>query len=141
MKFGEKLKEQRTKAKLSQSELAKIIGCTRNTLVNYETGASYPQDRSVYTKFAKLFNVDVNYFLTEDEEFLTMAAENYGKRGQAQAAMLLEQAGALFAGGELSEADQIAFLHEMQGLFLESKKIARDKFTPKKYKQRPNDTN
>lgn len=140
MKFGEKLKEQRIKAQLNQADLAKAIGCSRRTLINYELGTYYPKDRSTYFTLAKFFNVDVNYFLAEDEEFLTAAAESYGKKGQEQAALLLEQAGALFAGGELSETDQLAFLHDMQALFLESKKIAREKFTPKKYRNKQNKT-
>jgi transcriptional regulator with XRE-family HTH domain len=135
MKFGDKVKEQRKKRKLSQGELAKAIGVSMRTLSNYENSTSYPQDRSIYFKLADFFNVDVNYFLTEDEEFLTVAAENFGKKGQAQAEMILEQAAALFAGGELSEADQIAFLRDMQALFLESKQIAREKFTPHKYRK------
>ena len=138
MKFGEKLKEQREKHDLTQSETAARIGISLRTMRNYETCSSYPQDRSIYYKFADLFKVDVNYFLTEDEEFLTEAAKIYGKRGQDQARVILEQSAALFAGGELSESDQIAFLHEMQGLFLESKKIARDRYTPKKHKAKNN---
>ena len=135
MKFGEKIREQRKKAELSQEELSKAISVSIRTLKNYEGGASYPQDRSVYFRLAEFFKMDVNYFLTEDEEYLALVGENYGKRGQAQASLILEQAAALFAGGELSETDQIAFLHNMQALFLESKEIARDKFTPKKYRK------
>ena len=134
MKFGEKLREQRNKAGLLQEDLGKALGISRRTLINYENGNSYPQDRNVYFKLAEFFNVDVNYFLTEDEEFLTLAAEGYGKRGQAQANHILEQAAALFAGGELSEKDQIAFLHNMQALFLESKEMAKEKFTPNKFR-------
>jgi transcriptional regulator with XRE-family HTH domain len=135
MKFGEKLKEQRKKRGLSREDVAKEIGTTRQTLLNYENCATYPQDRTIYFKLAEFFDVDVNYFLTEDEEFLTVAAESYGKRGQDQAKIILEQAAALFAGGELSDNDQRAFLHNMQDLYLESKAIARDKFTPHKYKK------
>jgi transcriptional regulator with XRE-family HTH domain len=135
MKFGEKVREQRNKAGLLQADVAEAIGVTKRTLANYEGGASYPQDRSVYVKLANFFGVDVNYFLTENEEFLTAAAKGYGKRGQAQAEVILEQAAALFAGGELSETDQLAFLHNMQALFLESKEIARKKYTPKKYRK------
>ena len=135
MKFGEKVREQRIKANLSQADAAKAIGVTRATLVNYEGGKSYPQDRSIYFKLAKLFDVDVNYLLTENEEFLTIAAQKYGKKGQEQANAILEQAAALFAGGELSETDQLAFLHNMQALFFESKEIAREKFAPKKYRK------
>jgi transcriptional regulator with XRE-family HTH domain len=84
MKFGEKVKEQRKKAGLLQDDLAKAIGVTKRTLRNYEVGTSYPQDRSIYIKLADFFKVDINYFLTEDEEFITAAAESYGVKGQAQ---------------------------------------------------------
>jgi len=134
MKFGEKVREQRKRRKLSQTELAKELGVTLRTLGNYETGASHPKTRDIYFKLAAFFDVDVNYFLTEDEEFLTTVAERYGKRGLDQASVILDQTAALFAGGELSETDQIAFLHDMQRLFLDSKEKAREKFTPKKYR-------
>jgi transcriptional regulator with XRE-family HTH domain len=134
MRFGEKLREQRNKAGLTQDELAKMLGVTRNTLANYERGVSHPQNRNVYYKLADFFRVDVNYFLTENEEFLAEAAKNFGKRGQEQAQVILEQAAALFAGGELSETDQLAFLRDMQSLFLDSKEHAREKYSPKKRK-------
>jgi transcriptional regulator with XRE-family HTH domain len=135
MKFGEKVREQRLKLGLRQSDVAKAVGVTMWTLSNYEKGASHPKDRSIYFKLADFFKVDVNYFLTEDENFLAEAAEGYGRRGRVQAEAVLEQAAALFAGGELSEEDQIAFLHEIQGLFLDSKQRAREKFTPNKYRE------
>ena len=135
MKFGDKLREQRVKRNLRQEDVALAVDVNPRTYQNYEAGASYPKSRSVYFKFADFFKVDVNYFLTEDEEFLTEAAEKYGKHGREQAEALLEQAAAMFAGGELSEDDQIAFLHEIQGLYLDSKQRARQKFTPIKYRQ------
>ena len=134
MKFGDKLKFQRKKKNITQEKLAEAIGITNRTLGNYENGVSHPQNRKIYFKLAEFFCVDVNYFLTEDEEFLTAAAEEYGKRGQLQAQQILEQTAALFAGGELSDKDQLAFQLEMQQLFFESKEIARKKFTPKKYR-------
>ena len=136
MKFGQKVQEQRKKAGLLQQQLADKLGITKRTLANYEGGNSYPQNRSLYTKLSEIFNVDINYFLTEDEEFLTQAAQMYGKRGQAQAQIILDQAAALFAGGELSEKDEIAFLHDMQAIFLESKKIARKKYSNKGRKKK-----
>ena len=50
----------------------------------------------------------------------------------AQAKKIKEQTTALFAGGELSEEDQAAFIKEMEALFLDAKTDAK-KFTPKKY--------
>ena len=49
-----------------------------------------------------------------------------------QAKKIKEQTTALFAGGELSEEDQAAFIKEMEALFLDAKEDAK-KFTPKKY--------
>ena len=45
----------------------------------------------------------------------------------------------LFAGGSLSEEDQKAFAIEMQRIFMDSKKVAREKFTPKKYRKNAED--
>jgi len=133
MKFGDKLRQQREKQGLSQEKLGQQVGISKRTLINYEKGASHPQDRNVYFKLADFFDVDVNYFLTENEEFLAKAAERFGKKGQDQARALLEDATALFTGGELSEEDKLGFLHDIQAAYLMSKDIAREKYTPKKY--------
>ena len=135
MNFGEKLREQRKKRNLSQEQLAEVLDVTVRTLGNYENGKSHPQDRKIYFRLAEYFGMDVNYFLTIDEEFLTAAAESYGRKGQIQAQQILQQTAALFAGGELSEKDQLAFQLEMQEIFFESKNIARKKYTPKKYRK------
>ena len=73
--------------------------------------------------------------MTENEEFLTDVGALYGRRGQAQASEILSQTRELFAGGSLSEEDQKAFAIEMQRIFMDSKKVAREKFTPKKYRK------
>ena len=134
MKFGEKLREQRIKHGLTQDELAKALGVTRRTLCHYEQLERYPKQRAFYAKLADFFAVDVNYFLTEDEEFLTAAAEKYGRRGLSQAQSVLDQAAALFAGGELSADDQEAFVREIQELYFDAKERAK-KYSPKKYRK------
>ena len=51
-----------------------------------------------------------------------------------QAQQILEQAAAMFAGGSLTDEDKIAFMDEIQSLYLDSKRRAK-KFTPKKYRK------
>ena len=46
MTFGEKLRKYRTEKRLSQAELAKLAGLGVNTISNYESGKTYPQNRS-----------------------------------------------------------------------------------------------
>jgi len=134
IKFGEKLKEQRIRRGLTQIELATALGIARRTLCYYEQGVSYPKQRAFYRKLADFFEVNVNYFLTESEEFLTEAADKYGRRGLSQAQAVLDQAAALFAGGELSDDDQQAFIREIQELYFDSKERAQ-KFIPKQYQK------
>ena len=135
MKFGDKVKDLRTQKKMTQGELAKAVGLSPRVIFAYEHRENYPRRRENYKKLADFFEVDVNYLLTEDEELITQAGERYGRTGAAQAQELFEQVSALFAGGDLSEDDQLAFVHEIQSLYLDSKARARAKFTPKKYRK------
>ena len=122
MKFRDKLRFQREKKGISQEKLAEIAGVTRGSIANYEQGVSYPKNRDVYRKLSDFFCVDINYFLTEDEDeiFLAAAMERFGKEGLGKAEVLLRETAALFAGGDLSEKDKIAFQREMQAIFLDS---------------------
>ena len=115
------------------------MGVTRRTIGGYEAGTTYPRTRDMYAKLAELLETDVNYLMTENEEFMTEVGSLYGRRGQAQASEILSQTRELFAGGSLSEEDQKAFAIEMQRIFMDSKKVAREKFTPKKYRKNAKD--
>lgn len=132
MKFNEKLKKLRKDMKLSQGQLAAKIGVSSRSVASYEAGTSYPRYKETYDALADALGVDVNYLRTEDEEFLEDVGQQFGSRGQRQATAILTEAKQLFAGGELSDEDKLAFLTEMQQLFLDSKQRAK-KFTPKKY--------
>lgn len=134
MKFCEKVKEARNKAGLKQDELAKAIGVSLRTITNYESGERYPKKREVYYKLADVLKVDVNYLLTEDEEFLIDAEKQYGKRSAKQAKELLAEVSGLFAGGDLADED----LDEMMKGIQEAYWIAKEKnrkYTPQKYRK------
>lgn len=134
MKFGEKLKNLRKEKGLNQTVLANEIGVSLRTVISYETGKSYPQKREIYSKLANFFNVDNNYLLTEDEEFIANAEEKYGNRAAKQAAELVAEIGGLFAGGDLSEADKDAVMRSLQQAYWDAKEDNM-KYTPKKYRK------
>ena len=136
MKFSDKLKNIREEKDVSQEDLAKAIGVSLRSIQYYETRERYPRDRKIYYKLAEFFGVDVNYFLTENEEFLDEAAIKYGRKGQLQAAELLEQTKGLLAGGDLSPEDQKSFVLDMQRLFFIASDIASEKFDPTKNKKK-----
>ena len=86
------------------------------------------------TKNRRILRVDVNYLLTDDEEFVVNASDRYGTRGMRQAQELIDGMSGLFAGGMLSEQDKDAVMKTLQDIYWESKARNVEKYTPKKYK-------
>ena len=132
MKFGEKLRLARKRKKMTQEELAVQVGVSKRTIVNYESGEIYPKGRAMYTNLANVLDLEPSYLLSEDEEFILGVSEMYGVRGRMQARRLIDQVSAMFSGGELDDDDKLAFVHQVQELYLESKEYSK-RFTPKKY--------
>lgn len=135
MKFCDKLKNARKAKKLKQDELGKLVGVSSRTIQNYETANMYPKSREVYYKLAEVLEVDVNYLLSEDEEFITEAQSKYGYKGRRDAAQLVEQISGLFAGGSIPEEDKDAIMKAIQDAYWEAKEENK-KYTPKKYRNK-----
>ena len=121
MKFGEKLRTQRKKCGLTQSELAAQTGVALKTIINYENGNTYPQNREIYTILANILGVEAASLHNETDDFMTKAGEAYGKHGMDQARSLVEQIGCLFAGGELEQEDKDAVMLALQKAYWDAK--------------------
>lgn len=62
MEIGKIIKELRVEQKLTQTELAKQLNTTQDTISLWELGKSYPDILSVIA-LAKIFNVSSDYLL------------------------------------------------------------------------------
>ena len=134
MKFKDKVREGRIHKNMTQQQLADALGVALRTLTNYERGERYPRNREIYKKLADIFEVDVNYLLTEDLEFAIQAGEKYGARAAIQARGMVDELGGMFAGGELTEEDMDAVMKAMQQFYWDAKENNK-KYTPKKYRK------
>lgn len=67
MSLGEKLKLLRTSKKMSQQDVASLLGIERSTYGKYETGDSSP-DYSKLVTLANFFNVTTDYLLSVQKE-------------------------------------------------------------------------
>lgn len=139
MAFADIIKKERAKLQMTQADFAKYIGVSHRSLQNYELGINHPRSREAYQKIATALGLDVNYLLTENEEFVLGIAEQYGSRGAQGATKVLSDVKALFAGGEMAEEDMDVFMKAVQDAYWEVKKINKEKYTPKKYRKEDND--
>ena len=135
MTFGEKFKSERKKRDMTQQEVAEALGVSRRMITRYENGEEFPRTKDAYKRIAEFFEVDVNLLLTEDEEFVVQASEQYGRRGMKQAQDLIDGMSCLFAGGTLTDQDKDAVMKALQDIYWESKKRNVEKYTPDKYKK------
>lgn len=120
--------------------MSDALGINRRMITCHKSGLSFPRTKEAYKKIAGFLGVDVNYLLTEDDEFVVRASEKYGSHGMKQARELIDGMSGLFAGGTLSEQDKDVVMKALQEIYLESKARNVEKNTPKKYKkQMPED--
>ena len=91
MKFGEKVRLLRNEKKLSQTELGKMCGLSLRTIRNYEVDGRYPKQREVYAKLATALGCEINFLLSEDEEFVLQAQQSYGYKGAKDAEELVAE--------------------------------------------------
>lgn len=70
--LGKKIKELRTKYKLTQTELAKHVGVTKSTIAAYENDSRLPS-YDVLIKMANVFKVSIDSLLLDRSEVVLHA--------------------------------------------------------------------
>ncbi|MBO6054608.1 MAG: helix-turn-helix transcriptional regulator [Oscillospiraceae bacterium] len=131
MRFGEKLRKARTEKGMTQAGLAQAAGLSTRTIIYYEQGKTYPQDRDVYRRLAGILNVDADYLHNENDDFLARAMAEGGTRTRRQAEELLGDINGLFAGGDMADEDMDEFMRAVQECFWKAKEKNRQKYGKK----------
>lgn len=133
MKFGEKLRIIRKENKINQETLGQMLGVTKRTIQNYEKSDMYPKKKEVYHKLAEIFKVDVNYFLTEDEENF-IGKYSSGAEVSQDINVITGMICGLFSGGELPEDDMDAAMKAITEAYF-AVKAENKKYSPNKFKK------
>ena len=126
--FGEKVKELRLANSLTQQELANMIGVTKRTLINYETGRSEPRQNSVILKLAEIFSISADSLLDNNETNTLKVEETdriytvHTRKSNSEVRELLNQVQALFAGENLNEQDKDAAMEFIMKAYWDSKR-------------------
>lgn len=69
MSIGSRIKERREELQITQVELAKMVGVSKGSIGNYESGVSAPNEKILYKLFTAL-NCDANYLYQDDMQIL-----------------------------------------------------------------------
>jgi len=121
VEFGEKVRQLRLKKRLTQMELANSLGVTSRTLINYELGKCLPKQTEILARIATLFDVSVDYLMSDAEIYVREARERGGRTAQEDVRRLLEDVSGLFAGGRLDEDDRDYVMRAINELYWESR--------------------
>ena len=114
--FSEKVRRLREELGWTQQKLADELGCSLRTISSYER-----ENRRTYSKLAEIFGVDVNYLLTDEDEFVLRATQEFGTEGRQEANALIRSVIGLFAGGTMSIEDKKAALDAIEEAYYMAK--------------------
>ncbi len=81
MSFAENLRRLRKEKGMTQDQLAKQIGVGKRAVIGYEIEGRYPKKHDIYQKIADALGCTTNDLLTDTDQFVAKAQEEYGSRG------------------------------------------------------------
>lgn len=141
---GEKIRERRTHLGLTQTELADKIGVTLRTITKYEKQGVMPRGRNL-RELAKALGVSEIYLANdaiedetyglEEAPYIDSVRDTYGANGANDMQNLLMQTQAMFAGGDIPQADKDKFFQAVMAAYVATKEEASERFTNKRYKK------
>ena len=141
MSFAEKVKLAREAKGYSQAALAERLGVCERTVTNYESKnkATTPRKYAL-KKLAKELGVTVSYLMDDEVDdpqanldqdlFMEHVERLYGQKGAKEAARILAQTSAMFAGGELNDEGREQFMESIMEIYLMAKARSRKKYSP-----------
>lgn len=153
--FGERLKQLRKEKKVSQKTLADTLFISQQAIAKWESDKSSPNPETV-RKIAEYFNVSTDYLLEVDSENKKAPPQSDGtfdpeltekdeldisKRLNAVLEDLGSTGEALMFDGEPLELDdetRDALIKSIENSIRMGKLIAKQKYTPKKYRKDSN---
>ena len=125
MDFKEKIIQLRKKHNMTQEDLAKAINVSRKSIGLYEMGERLPR-KNVVKKISECFCVPVDYLMSPNEQFIMDATAASGARGKLTATEVINNAAALFAGGDVSDDDKEMVMKAIQDAYWDAKRRKKE---------------
>ena len=134
---GERLKKLRTERGYSQEDVAKLIGVGRTTYLKYENGDNKPTRK--LKELSALFSVSTDYLLGNDAPAASslppLTPKDEREISKDLENMIESLSGAAAMGDSEDDEDMEMLKASLKQAMVLSKRIAKKKFTPKKYQK------
>lgn len=137
LSLGEKIRTSRRSADMSQTELANLAGVSVRSVIGYEKDEKHPRQGTLFL-IAKALKVSIKYLSDsscndpkediEKDQYIVDADEKFGSSGVRDINSMLEENLALFAGGELSQAEKDIYFEAIMTAYVTCKEKAKEKF-------------
>lgn len=136
--IGDLIKKERINKGMTQGQLAKILDVSPSTIGMYEQNRRVP-DTEMVVKMSEFFNVTTDYLLgsTSDPKLTAKDEKDISKKLES----ILDEMGgsdALMFDGEKMDMDEESkelLKSSIENSLRLAKKLAKEKYTPKKYKK------
>ena len=132
-----RLKELRATKQISQAELSNILGVTQQAVGKWERDKTTP-DYETLKKLASFFNVTTDYLLGNDAPAASslppLTPKDEREISKDLENMIESLSGAAAMGDPEDDEDMEMLRASLKQAMVLSKRIAKKKFTPKKYR-------
>lgn len=136
MKLGSRIKMLRTQKGLTQEQFSEMFQVSKSNVSKYENGSIEP-NYDLLVKIANYFGVSTDYLLgnSSDPELTAKDEKDIAKRIE-EITQDLENTEVLMLHGEIMDDETKDLIKSaMETAVKISKKVAKKKFTPKKYRK------
>lgn len=132
--LGNRLKMFRQEKQMTLDDVAKAIGVSRQTIQRYESGVISNIPPEKLSKLSNLFNTTTDYLITGEKDLPELTAKDEREIESDLEDMMHSVASASCEGDDDFE-DIEAFKAAVKVAMVQAKRIAKKKYTPKKYRK------
>ena len=138
--INERIKEQRQTTGLTLAQVAEELGVKEATVQRYESGEIKNIKHEIISKLATIFNCSPAYLMGWEDnkpDKLSAKAEKDIKKALGKTLEQLEnsQDALMFDGEPIDDETRELLKSSLENSMRLAKKIAKEKYTPKKYKK------
>ncbi len=134
MIFSKNLKLLIDKKNISQVELSKILGVSESSVGKWLLQKSMPR-MTIIEKLAQYFQVDKTYFFKDNDDDLPELTEKDEREIESDLEDMMNSMASAACEGDDDFEDVEAFKSAIKVAMVQAKRIAKKKYTPKKYRK------